>query len=130
MTNEECLKRLKEMRFKMQLYTYNNEALDYAIDRLSPCDDSKCEEIKTEMPPCTGSSVQKNVKHNIQPIEIKPKFEEKKCKVGYIRADEYPTTEVKFVEEIQKVLVGYEEVLNLDIVSKINEIIKVVNGGE
>lgn len=84
--------------------------------------------IAQQTPPCTGSSVQKKSNSPIARIEIKPKFEEKKCKVGYIRADMYPTDKVEFIEEISKVLVGYEEVSNLEIIDKINEIIDVING--
>jgi len=39
----------------------------------------------------------------------------------------YPSDKIEFIEQISKVLVGYEEVSNLDIANKINEIIDVIN---
>lgn len=182
------------MRFTMQPYTYNNEALDYAIDRLSPCDDSKCEEVKTEVPPCTGSSIQKknetkfvvkigeevelkdgtigkliyvnktdgspnlyniaiefknsvisttlnssqfkdcfnrigvnnfNMNHNIE--ELKPNFEKR----NEMTTIEIVDTNGKTRKEKRMGELYYKiQPTTDDIVTKINEIIKVVNGGE
>ena len=81
--------------------------------------------VKSETPPCTGSSVQK--KEDIKPLEIKPKYEEKVVdKLEFFKDGVI----MKTVACKENILVGAEEVSNLDIVTKINEIIKVVNGGK